>query len=89
ITAAQCKNVTSAGAGCPTAADDGWFVNLDANEKVSGSAAIFDRVVYFPRYIPNKLNPCNPGKAFLSAHGYTCGNTLKKINLGDGMATTP
>ena len=25
----------------------------------------------------------------LSAHGYTCGNTLKKIDLGAGMATTP
>ena len=89
IKSANCKDVTTAGASCPDASHDGWFVNLDKNEKTSGSAAINDRVVYYPRYTPNKLNPCNPGKAVLSAHGYTCGNTLKKIDLGAGMATTP
>ena len=89
VTAAKCKDVTSAGASCPDASHDGWYVNLLANEKITGSSAIMDRVVYFPRYIPNKLNPCNPGSATLSAHAYTCGNTLKKFNLGAGMATTP
>jgi hypothetical protein len=89
ITAAKCKNVTSAGASCPDASHKGWYVDLLANEKITGSSAIMDRVVYFPRYIPNKLNPCNPGSATLSAHAYTCGNTLKKFKLGSGMATTP
>ena len=89
VTAAKCKNVTSSAASCPDASHQGWYVDLLANEKVTGSSAIMDRVVYFPRYIPNKLNPCNPGSATLSAHAYTCGNTLKKFNLGSGMATSP
>ena len=74
---------------CPTASQHGWYFNLDKNEKTSGAAAVSDKMVYFSRYTPNKLNPCNPGTAKLSIHRYTCGDKAKEIDLGGGIASTP
>ena len=90
VTAQKCKNMTSGNAtSCPTASQHGWYFNLDKNEKTSGAAAVSDKMVYFSRYTPNKLNPCNPGTAKLSIHRYTCGDKAKEIDLGGGIASTP
>lgn len=89
FTIAECQDVTSKSSNCPTTNQKGWYINLDANEKTTGQATVYNRTVYFPRYIPNKNNPCNPGEANLTTHDYKCGNTLSKIKLGAGVASTP
>ena len=89
FTVTQCQDVTSKSSSCPTTNQKGWYINLDLNEKTTGQATIFNRTVYFPRYIPNKNNPCNPGVANLSTHDYKCGNSLSQIKLGAGVASTP
>ena len=87
FTVAQCRDVTSKSANCPTDTEKGWYINLDSNEKTTGKAAVSNRTVYFPRYIPNKNNPCNPGSASLSSHDYKCGNVLQNVSLGAGVAS--
>ena len=89
FTVAQCRDVTSSSANCPTNSEKGWYINLDANEKTTGQATLYNRTVYFPRYIPNKSNPCNPGEANITIHDYKCGNSLSKIKLGAGVASSP
>ena len=61
--------------------------NLEKNEKTTGKATVSNRTVYFPRYIPNSNNPCNPGNAYLSSHDYKCGNVLQNVSLGAGVAS--
>ena len=89
FTVAQCRDVTASSANCPTNSEKGWYINLDANEKTTGQATLYNRTVYFPRYIPNKSNPCNPGEANITTHDYKCGNSLSKIKLGAGVASSP
>jgi len=84
---AQCRNVTSKSANCPTDSEKGWYINLEQNEKTTGKATVSNRTVYFPRYIPNSKNPCNPGNAHLSSHDYKCGNVLQNVSLGAGVAS--
>ena len=71
--------------------DLGWYVNLDKNEKVTGQLAIHNEVIYASRYVPNTEDLCGLGDAYLSDHGYMCGNVLrkskKKTYLGKGIAT--
>ena len=65
------------------------LLNLDVNEKTTGQATIYNRTVYFPSYIPNKSNPCNPGEANITTYDLCRGNTLSQIKLGGGVASTP
>ena len=81
------KNVTATGAICPTDVDIGWYVDLDANEKVTGKVAVHNEVVFVSRYTPNKSNLCNPGSNKLSEHGYGCGKTQSETSLGTGILT--
>ncbi|MDB2415489.1 PilC/PilY family type IV pilus protein, partial [Rickettsiales bacterium] len=53
---------------CPTDTEDGWYLDLDANEKVTAKATIKNGVVYFPRYTPDETNICSSGEAKLSSH---------------------
>ena len=86
-TESSLKNVSAAGSSCPTASDNGWYVELNANERVTGKLAVFNEVLYASRYKPNSGNVCSPGTASLSEHAYTCGSTARTTTLGEGIAT--
>ena len=81
------KNNTSTGGICPTSADLGWYVDLDAHEKVTGKLALSNETVFASRYTPNNKNICNPGDSILTEHNFACGNTLRGTKLGQGIAT--
>jgi type IV pilus assembly protein PilY1 len=86
-TITKLKNTTSTGGICPTSADLGWYVDLDAHEKVTGKLALSNETVFASRYTPNNNNICNPGSSKLTEHNFACGNTLRGTNLGEGIAT--
>ena len=81
------KDNTSTGGICPTSADLGWYVDLDAHEKVTGKLALSNETVFASRYTPNNKNICNPGDSKLTEHNFACGNTLRGTKLGQGIAT--
>jgi type IV pilus assembly protein PilY1 len=81
------KNNTSTGGICPTSADLGWYVDLDAHEKVTGKLALSNETVFASRYTPNNKNICNPGDSKLTEHDFACGNTLRGTKLGKGIST--
>jgi len=81
------KDNTSTGGICPTSADLGWYVDLDAHEKVTGKLALSNETVFASRYIPNNKNICNPGNSKITEHNFACGNTLRGTQLGQGIAT--
>jgi len=86
-TIAKLKNNTLSAAACQTSADQGWYVDLEANEKIAGKIAVSNETLFATRYKPNKLNLCSPGGSVLSEHDFTCGSTSRKISLGSGIAT--
>ncbi|MBL7003861.1 MAG: VWA domain-containing protein, partial [Gammaproteobacteria bacterium] len=86
-TISKLKNTTSTGGICPTSTDLGWYVDLDAHEKVTGKLALSNETVFASRYTPNNKNICNPGSSKLTEHNFACGNTLRGTNLGEGIAT--
>jgi len=86
-TITKLKNNTSTGGICPTSADLGWYVDLDAHEKVTGKLALSNETVFASRYTPNNKNICNPGDSKLTEHNFACGNTLRGTKLGQGIAT--
>jgi len=79
------KNVTGAGATCPSASDHGWYLNLGRDEKVVAKIALDKQVLYAPVYKPDATQPCFPGVSTLYQMGYACGNVLKKTELGAGQ----
>ena len=81
------KNTTTKGSACPTDADLGWYVNLDANERVTGKIALYNEILYVTRYRPDTNQICQPGKATLTEHKNSCGTLDRKIELGSGIAT--
>ncbi len=81
------KNTTKKNSACPTKSDLGWYVNLEKNERITGALAIKDGKVQAVRYLPNKADLCSPGKSYYTEHGYLCGNTLRRIYLGEGIST--
>ena len=80
------KNMGSSNA-CPTDTDLGWYLNLDANERITGKLALFNEIIYASRYLPNRGQICSPGTSSLSEHTMTCGKTTRKTSLGSGIAT--
>ena len=87
FTVSQCRDVTSKSANCPSDNEKGWYINLKTNEKATGAPTVANRTVYYPTYIPNSTNPCNPGLAYLSSADYKCGTTLNNTSLGAGVAS--
>jgi len=49
--------------------------------------ALYNEVVYATRYSPNKSNLCSAGNSTLTEHNAACGNTLRTIELGEGITT--
>ena len=86
-TASSLKNVSAVGSSCPTPSDNGWYVELNANERITGKLAVFNEILYATRYKPNSGNVCSPGTASLTEHAYTCGSTARTTTLGEGIAT--
>jgi len=86
-TVKKLNNNTYVGGVCPTNADLGWYVDLDAHEKITGKLAVYNETIYASRYVPNNKNLCSPGSSVLSEHGSACGKTSRKTNLGEGIAT--
>jgi len=72
---------------CPSSTDMGWYVNLGANERVTGKLAIFNTLVYSSEYLPNNSRICFPGKATLSEYSMACGSKSSSFELGEGIAT--
>jgi type IV pilus assembly protein PilY1 len=72
---------------CPTPTQDGWYFNLDANEKVTAKAAVKNAFVYFSRYTANSGDACSAGLGRLTEHSYTCGLLEASFNLGKGVPT--
>ena len=76
----------SAGA-CPTDDEDGWYIDLDANEKVTAKATVDNSYVYFSRYTPDSGDICSAGTAKISEHSFTCGSIEAEFDLGYGVPT--
>ena len=79
------KNVTGAGATCPSASDDGWYFDLGQDEKVVSKIALDKQILYAPVYKPDIAQPCFPGTSTLYQMGYACGKVLKKTSMGAGL----
>jgi len=84
-TANDLKNVTGAGATCPSESDAGWYLNLGRDEKVVGKIALDKQVLYAPVYKPDTAQLCFPGISTLYQMGYGCGKVLKQTELGTGL----
>jgi len=85
--ASSMANVTYSGSACPTSTQDGWYINLDANEKITASATVRSGTVVFSKYTPDTTNLCSSGTSKISEHDNVCGTTERTTNLGVGMAT--
>lgn len=72
---------------CPTAAEDGWYFNLDSNEKVTSQATVYNSTVLFPRYTPDSSNVCAAGTAKITEHNFQCGTLDRETDLGYGVPT--
>jgi hypothetical protein len=72
---------------CPTTSQNGWYLNLSANEKITARATVYNNTVLFPRYIPNQADICSSGTGYITEHSTTCGTTLRTTNLGSGVPT--
>jgi len=72
---------------CPLDTQDGWYLNLDTNEKITAKAAVKNGFVYFSRYTPNATDICSAGAGTLSEHSYTCGGLEAEFDLGYGVPT--
>ncbi len=82
-------NTTEKGARCPTTdADLGWYVDLDANERVTGQLAISDGFIYVPRYTPNTKVICELGNSIITEQEAMCGLEDRRIDLGQGIVTS-
>ena len=81
------KNTTTTGNACPSESDLGWYVNLEANERITGKFALYNEILYATRYLPNTNKMCAPGGAILTEHDSACGYQSRKIELGEGIAT--
>ena len=81
------KDVTNEGATCPGESDKGWYINLGADEKVSSKIELNKQVLFAPIYKPDTTQPCFPGTSTLAELGYSCGNSLRRTELGAGLIT--
>lgn len=72
---------------CPTTSEDGWYFDLDANEKVAAKATVYNNIVLFPRYTPDASNICSSGSAKITEHDYQCGTLERETDLGYGVPT--
>ena len=81
------NNNTHTGGVCPASANLGWYIDLDAHEKITGKLAVYNETIYASRYIPNNKNLCSPGSSVLSEHDSSCGKISRKTDLGEGIAT--
>jgi Mg-chelatase subunit ChlD len=81
------KNTTVPGSVCPVESDLGWYINLEANERITGKLALYNEILYATRYLPNSNKLCAPGGAILTEHDSACGYQTRKIELGEGIAT--
>ena len=81
------KDVTNEGATCPGESDKGWYINLGRDEKVSSKIELNKQVLFAPIYKPDITQPCFPGTSTLAELGYSCGNSLRRTELGAGLIT--
>jgi len=81
------KDTTNKNSICPAKTDLGWYVNLESNERISGELNILDGKIQAVRYLPNTTNLCSPGNSYYTEHGYLCGNSIRRIHLGEGIST--
>jgi type IV pilus assembly protein PilY1 len=81
------KDVTDEGATCPGESDKGWYINLGRDEKVSSKIELNKQVLFAPIYKPDTTQPCFPGTSTLAELGYSCGNSLRRTELGAGLIT--
>lgn len=87
FTVSSMVNVTTTGSTCPTTTDKGWYVDLDANEKITANATVRNSTVVFSKYTPSSTNLCSSGTSKIVEYSHACGNNLRETDLGEGMAT--
>lgn len=82
------SNLTDVTGGvCPTASQQGWYLDLDANEKTTAKATVKNGVALFPRYTANNTDICSAGIGSISEHEFECGTLLRTTSLGEGVPT--
>ena len=80
------KNVSSLGSSC-SSEEDGWYLNLGANERVTGKLAVHNSVLYSSSYTPNSGSACSAGSGSLTEYSLSCGSKNRKIDIGEGIPT--
>ncbi len=83
-------NLFDAGANpetCPQIDDEGWYIDMDENERITARLNVRNRTLFVPRYTPNSADVCSPGLAKLTEHDYACGAVIRETSLGGGMPT--
>ncbi len=87
-TMATASNLANVSGGiCPTSSQQGWYFNLNSNEKITAKATVKNNIVLFPRYTANNTDICSAGIGSISEHNFTCGTTLRTTSLGSGVPT--
>ncbi len=87
FTVSSMQNVTSPGAACPSGVQEGWYINLDPNERVTAKLTVKNGIVFIPRYTPDAAQVCQAGSAKLTEHSFMCGDTVRTTPLGSGLPT--
>lgn len=85
LTVSNLANISSGE--CPVSSQNGWYLDLDANEKITAKATVKNNIVLFPRYTPDSDDICSAGTAKISEHDATCGTTIRETDLGYGVPT--
>jgi type IV pilus assembly protein PilY1 len=86
MTTANMANLTGSST-CPTNSQNGWYINLAANQSVTAKATITNKEVILPMYAANNNDICVAGVGSISEVDYTCGTIKRTINLGAGVPT--
>jgi hypothetical protein len=84
LTGSSLTNVTS-GSGTVT---QGWYVALNANEKVLAAADVFNSVVLFTTFTPSSAALCGSGGGDAKLYAVNLGTGDAAINLSTGAVLT-
>ncbi len=78
---------TTTGATCPSGSQKGWYINLNANEKLAAKATVSNNTVFLSRYTPDSTALCSAGTSTLTEVDFTCGTQIRDTDLGLGVPT--
>lgn len=86
-TAKTVSSLRNANLACPDNSQQGWYLNLNPNEKITAKATIKNRSLFLSRFTPSSGGVCELGTSKLTQLDFICGTTTQSTDLGPGIAT--